>query len=208
MSSTKDECAAVSDRGFEDQMDSRLASLAVQFVTGIDSRPELSSFSSGELAAIQGNLQAAANPVSEVLSRRESCVTFEGTATNMTQASNSPVSPASPTKTSEPYEWILNITPGTSVKDFKEFIKGLPDHGAGEQIIFPSLDYQNYVGKMTRDEARVVNQIPIVDMIELAGPRKIIEISGLNSYMHSRAYNEEASEIYAIASRDRISIFH
>lgn len=68
-------------------------------------------------------------------------------------------------KKKAPTEWLLGTVPGTNVKDFQTFIKGLPDGGAGEQMIYGGSDHQDYVGKMTREEALVINRDPIVDFI-------------------------------------------
>ncbi|KAL8781313.1 MAG: hypothetical protein Q9213_006062 [Squamulea squamosa] len=62
-----------------------------------------------------------------------------------------------------PNEWILNTIPGTSVKDFQAFIKGLPDRGAGRQIVTGGHITHRYVGKWTLDEARIIARDPIVD---------------------------------------------
>lgn len=64
-----------------------------------------------------------------------------------------------------PTEWLLNTVPGTSVDAFEAFIKKLPDRGSGERIVFPQLDHQHYVGKMTLEEAKAVSKILIVDQI-------------------------------------------
>ncbi|KAL8735840.1 MAG: hypothetical protein Q9181_002669 [Wetmoreana brouardii] len=158
---------------------------------------ELSSFSGGELAAIQTErtgLQTASKIVADILSRLKGCVATpgpcrnsvagfvgslgavnvigvlswiqnHGTPTAASQTPKSPASPASPTKTSDPLSWVLNTVPGTSVKAFKDFIRTLPDGGSGEQWIFDNSDFQNYVTKLTLEEAGVVNRDPIVDMI-------------------------------------------
>ncbi|KAI4262170.1 MAG: hypothetical protein L6R42_002647 [Xanthoria sp. 1 TBL-2021] len=75
------------------------------------------------------------------------------------------------TSTSLPTAWILNTIPGTSVEDFRAFIKTLPDRGSGKQMIFDGSDYQNYVTKMTKEEALIVNKAPIVDMMTRNDPR-------------------------------------
>lgn len=67
--------------------------------------------------------------------------------------------------TAIPSEWLLNTVPGTSLDDFEAFVQKLPDRGAGRRITYPKLNYQNYIGKMTLDQARVVNTYPIVDQI-------------------------------------------
>ena len=51
------------------------------------------------------------------------------------------------------------------MRGFQTFIKTLPDRGSGKQMIFDGSDYQNYVTKMTKEEALVVNKDPIVDMM-------------------------------------------
>ncbi|KAL8772318.1 MAG: hypothetical protein Q9209_002530 [Squamulea sp. 1 TL-2023] len=73
-----------------------------------------------------------------------------------------PVVPIVPSK-KVPNEWILNTIPGTSVKDFQAFIKGLPDRGAGRQIVTGGHITHRYIGKWTLDEARIIARDPIVD---------------------------------------------
>ncbi|KAL8773359.1 MAG: hypothetical protein Q9209_001753 [Squamulea sp. 1 TL-2023] len=68
-----------------------------------------------------------------------------------------------PVSDSEPSDWYLNTVPGTSVKAFQEWIKGLPDKGTGRQHIYSGCNYQAYAGRWTMEEAEVINQDPIVD---------------------------------------------
>lgn len=71
----------------------------------------------------------------------------------------------SSTGTTTPTSWLLFTMPGTSREAFEDFVSNLPDRGSGERTVFPSLDYQNYVGKMTLEEAKEVSKNPIVDQI-------------------------------------------
>ncbi|KAL8879760.1 MAG: hypothetical protein Q9198_002693, partial [Flavoplaca austrocitrina] len=86
-----------------------------------------------------------------------------------------PVVPPNSTTTTTflPTEWILNTIPGTSVKDFRAFIQTLPDRGSGKQMIFDGSDYQNYVTRMTKAEALLVNKAAIVDMMSSNAPVKL-----------------------------------
>ena len=67
--------------------------------------------------------------------------------------------------TATPTAWLLNTVRGTSREAFENFVGKLPDRGSGKRIIFPRLGYQNYVGKMTLEEAKEVSKNPIVDQI-------------------------------------------
>lgn len=71
----------------------------------------------------------------------------------------------SATSTATPTAWLLNTVRGTSREAFEDFVSKLPDHGKGNRIIYPALNYQNYVGKMTLEEAKAVSKYPIVDQI-------------------------------------------
>ncbi|KAI4198895.1 MAG: hypothetical protein LQ350_004960 [Teloschistes chrysophthalmus] len=89
------------------------------------------------------------------------------------QTSKTPSSPtATPSSTKTPSEWLLNTIPGTSVDAFQKFIKTLPDGGAGEQIVYDAINTQGYVAKMTLEEAKVVNRLPIVDKVVSNEPMK------------------------------------
>ncbi|MCJ1427877.1 hypothetical protein MMC29_005783, partial [Sticta canariensis] len=74
------------------------------------------------------------------------------------------------TSTATPTAWLLNTVPGTSREAFEDFVSKLPDHGSGRRIIFPALNYQNYVAKMTLEEAKAVSKYPIVDQIGANDP--------------------------------------
>ncbi|KAL8955509.1 MAG: hypothetical protein Q9193_006671, partial [Seirophora villosa] len=99
---------------------------------------------------------------------------YDGTATSPTLASNAPSAPTATPTGSDPEEWLISTCPGTSLKEFQAFIKALPDQGSGRQILFPAIDDQGYVTKMTREEAEIVNNDPIVDFIMSNQPFKII----------------------------------
>ncbi|KAL8897459.1 MAG: hypothetical protein Q9192_002562 [Flavoplaca navasiana] len=77
------------------------------------------------------------------------------------------------TTTSLPIEWILNTIPGTSLKCFRAFIQTLPDRGSGKQMIFDGSDYQNYVTRMTKAQALLVNKAAIVDIMISHAPVKL-----------------------------------
>ncbi|KAI4184694.1 MAG: hypothetical protein LQ348_004511 [Seirophora lacunosa] len=63
-------------------------------------------------------------------------------------------------------DYFLVTIPDTTVKAFQDFIRGLPDRGVGKQRHYdwPRV-YQTYLGRMTREEAEVVNNNPIVGHI-------------------------------------------
>lgn len=65
--------------------------------------------------------------------------------------------------------------PGTSLEEFEDFVRKLPDKGTGRRIIYPSLGYQNYVGKMTLEEAKLVSKYPIGDQIGPNDPMKDVD---------------------------------
>jgi len=91
----------------------------------------------------------------------------ESATTTTTQASTTSSTSSS---TATPSEWLLNTVPGTSLDDFEAFVQKLPDRGAGRRITYPELNYQNYIGKMTLGQARIVNTNPIVDQISANDP--------------------------------------
>lgn len=93
---------------------------------------------------------------------------FHESATSTTAQASATSSTSS--STAIPSEWLLNTVPGTSLNDFEAFVQKLPDRGAGQRIIYPKLNYQNYIGKMTLDQARMVNTYPIVDQISANDP--------------------------------------
>ena len=96
----------------------------------------------------------------------QALIYYGGSPTKASQAAKPPT-PASPSASpsSEPGSWMFNTRVGTSKKTFDKFIKSLPDKGSGRQIIYPSMDYQWYVTRMTREEALVVHRAPIVDQL-------------------------------------------
>lgn len=65
----------------------------------------------------------------------------------------------------EPEEWLLNTVPGTPIKVFEQWIMGLPDKGCGQKFTSDHLDYQHYLGKMTKDEAEHISHDHLVDQI-------------------------------------------
>lgn len=93
---------------------------------------------------------------------------FHESATSTTTQTSATSSTSSSTAT--PSEWLLNTIPGTSLDDFEAFVQKLPDRGTGRRITYPELKYQNYIGKMTLDQARIVNANPIVDQISANDP--------------------------------------
>ena len=76
----------------------------------------------------------------------------------------------SSTSTATPTAWLLNTVRGTSREAFEDFVNKLPDRGSGRRIIFPALKYQNYVAKMTLEEAKAVSKYLIVDQISANDP--------------------------------------
>lgn len=90
------------------------------------------------------------------------------------------------TTTSLPTEWILNTIPGTSVKGFRAFIQTLPDRGSGKQMIFDGSEYQNYVTRMTKAEALLVNKAAIVDMMTSNAPVKLRRQKLRRHSLHNR----------------------
>lgn len=74
---------------------------------------------------------------------------FSDESTSMTSISTSTSSSSSSSTTSsemyKPTEWLVSTKAGTSLTAFKLMILALPDHGTGDQITFPNLDYQGYV---------------------------------------------------------------
>ncbi|KAL9626829.1 MAG: hypothetical protein Q9204_007009, partial [Flavoplaca sp. TL-2023a] len=90
------------------------------------------------------------------------------------------------TTTSLPTEWILNTIPGTSLKDFRAFIQTLPDRGSGKQMIFDGSNHQNYVTRMTKAEALLVNKAAIVDMMTSNAPVKLRRQKLRRHSLHNR----------------------
>ncbi|KAL8685172.1 MAG: hypothetical protein Q9224_005931, partial [Gallowayella concinna] len=110
-------------------------------------------------------------------------------------------SPKNSTGPSMPREWIFNTVPGTSVKDFQAFIKTLPDRGAGRQKIYKHLDYQNYITKMTKEEALLVSKDRIVDM--LTSNNRVKPIFG---FLGNEMANDLVSKALTERADDRIVI--
>lgn len=81
-------------------------------------------------------------------------------------------SATSSTSTGTPRSWLFNTVPGTSRESFENFVSKLPDGGSGRRIIYPRLGYQNYVTKMSFEEAEEVSKDPIIDQI---GPNDPID---------------------------------
>ncbi|KAL8935604.1 MAG: hypothetical protein Q9216_005340 [Gyalolechia sp. 2 TL-2023] len=110
---------------------------------------------------------AAGGAVVALLAKGPSAVIGFHTQTKATSASPAP---AEVTETKGADEFFLTTVPGTTVEAFQKFIEGLPDKGIGRKgyLEWPSR-YQTYVTRMTLEEAKVVNQIPIVNVI---GPNK------------------------------------
>lgn len=75
--------------------------------------------------------------------------------------------------TATPTSWLLGTVRGTSRVAFEDFVSKLPDQGNGKRIIFPALNYQNYVTKMTL-EAKAVSKNPIVDQLGSNEPMRVI----------------------------------
>ncbi|MCJ1467350.1 hypothetical protein MMC07_005974 [Pseudocyphellaria aurata] len=80
------------------------------------------------------------------------------------------------TNKATPTSWLLNTVRGTSRETFEDFVGKLPDRGKGERIIFPRLNYQNYLGKMSLEEAKAVSKNPIVDQIGANDPMENLDI--------------------------------
>ncbi|KAL8830646.1 MAG: hypothetical protein Q9170_005645 [Blastenia crenularia] len=82
-----------------------------------------------------------------------------------TKASQVSPAPSQPTETdASKEEYILSTVPGTTVEAFQKFIADLPDKGIGSKIYcdWPTM-YQYYTGKMTLEEALIINRAPIVN---------------------------------------------
>lgn len=129
-----------------------------------------------------------------------------GTGTSPTQASKASSPAAATSEASVPEEWLISTVPGTSVKDFQAFIKGLPDRGSGEQIIYPELDEQGYITKMTELEAAIANRDPIVDVIISNAPID----SQLFSLNHTGpgALHQRDEEPWTIVLQDEPERYH
>ncbi|KAL8962059.1 MAG: hypothetical protein Q9183_005210 [Haloplaca sp. 2 TL-2023] len=95
----------------------------------------------------------------------QALIYHEGSPTKASQAAKPPTASPTASPSSEPTSWIFNTRVGTSRETFDKFIKSLPDKGSGRPIIYPSMDYQWYVTRMTREEAMVVHQASIVDQL-------------------------------------------
>ncbi|KAL8866340.1 MAG: hypothetical protein Q9174_006363 [Haloplaca sp. 1 TL-2023] len=95
----------------------------------------------------------------------QALIYYEGSPTKASQAAKPPTAAPSASPSSEPREWIFNTVVGTSKEEFDKFIKSLPDKGSGRQIIYPSMNYQWYVTRMTKKEAMVVHRATIVDQL-------------------------------------------
>ncbi|KAL8880291.1 MAG: hypothetical protein Q9198_002274 [Flavoplaca austrocitrina] len=152
---------------------------------------ELQSLTGGQPAIVQtelANLRNAAGTVSGLSSRLRGAVNTPGfkaaaivVASIATEqyilqslyfflSQDNPLAPGTtppvlfpPSDDNKPTDWFLNTVPGTSVKTFQEWIKGLPDKGLGRQHIFAGSNYHSYAGTWTKEEAQIINQDPIVD---------------------------------------------
>lgn len=83
--------------------------------------------------------------------------------------------------------WIIMTVPWTSKEAFEDFVSKLPDHGSGRRMIYPSFGAQNYVTRMTLEEAKAASKDAIVDQLvpdELI--RYDVETFGLASIDHGR----------------------
>lgn len=67
--------------------------------------------------------------------------------------------------TAEPKSWLLNTVPGTSREAFEDFVSKLPDRGSGRRIVYPHMNHQYYVAKLTLEEANAVSKLTIVDQL-------------------------------------------
>ena len=108
----------------------------------------------------------------------------------------------SSTSAATPTEWLLNTVLGTSREAFEDFVSKLPDHGSGRRIIFPALKYQNYVTKMTLDEAKAVSKIPIVDQIGANDPMENPDIGAVPNETKSQRNRRDL--MYNPASPDHL----
>ncbi|KAL8634660.1 MAG: hypothetical protein Q9228_007754, partial [Teloschistes exilis] len=106
--------------------------------------------------------------------------------------------------TATPSEWLLNTIPGTSVDAFQKFIRTLPDGGGGEQIVYDGIDTQGYVAKLTLEEAKVVNRLPIVDQIVSNGPIELHQSSmAMNETLKQLQRRLTAPQIFKEDESDR-----
>lgn len=101
-----------------------------------------------------------------------------GNRGHQTAATATTATATSSTSTATPTKWLLNTMRGTSREAFEDFVSKLPDQGSGKRIIFPTLNYQNYVGKMTLQEAKAVSKYPIVDQIGANDPMVDPDVDG------------------------------
>ncbi|KAL8681480.1 MAG: hypothetical protein Q9186_002426 [Xanthomendoza sp. 1 TL-2023] len=63
-------------------------------------------------------------------------------------------------------DFFLLTVPNTTVKEYQDFIRTLPDGGSGTQRLYEwPRQYQTYLGRMTRKQAEAVNKHRIVHMI-------------------------------------------
>ncbi|KAL8964454.1 MAG: hypothetical protein Q9197_006920, partial [Variospora fuerteventurae] len=106
---------------------------------------------------------------------------YDDNAIRPTQTSKGSSPPTvTTTSTATPTSWIFNTVPGTSIAAFKSFIQTLPDRGVGEQIIFGRDISHAYVGTWTLNEARIIAQDPIVDMMS-SNERMVGNLQGFQS---------------------------
>ncbi|KAL8676965.1 MAG: hypothetical protein Q9186_006574 [Xanthomendoza sp. 1 TL-2023] len=108
----------------------------------------------------------------------------------------SPPTPAGPgsESTSGASEWYISTIPGTSVKQFQDWIKGLPDKGVGRQYVYEHSNRQAYVGMWTEEESIIIHEDPIVDQqvpntpLKMSHSRHIHDVSAtpINSSLERR----------------------
>ena len=106
------------------------------------------------------------------------------------------------TSIATPTAWLLNTVLGTSKEAFEDFVSKLPDHGSGRRIIFPALKYQNYIAKMTLEEAKAVSKYPIVDQIGANDPMEDPDIGAVSEQPKSQRNRREI--VYKAMSPDHL----
>ncbi|KAL8797125.1 MAG: hypothetical protein Q9195_000592 [Heterodermia aff. obscurata] len=97
--------------------------------------------------------------------------TVGGNLSSKTATSTSSSSSASTT----PRAWTLNTIPGTSISAFESFVESLPDKGTGRRYTYSALDYQDYTGTWTLEQARIIAKNPLVDQMYPNDPMQTVE---------------------------------
>jgi len=59
-------------------------------------------------------------------------------------------------------QYLISTKDGTELSRFEGFIKTLPDHGEGHQIIYSNVTWQSYLTCLTDEQAKDVARLPFV----------------------------------------------